>query len=121
MTGAGSIPCGLFPPELQRTGGAALLLLALWRLPVSALPAYRLCIFRRLTGHACPLCGITHGLLELAKWRWSEALAYNALSPMALVMIVALFWNTPFRSKLWTAGIAAFALYGVVRLCAPGA
>jgi hypothetical protein len=43
-------------------------------------------------------------------------LAFNALSPLAAAMLIALFWRFPGRSRLWTAGLSAFAVYGVIRI-----
>jgi hypothetical protein len=30
-------------------------------------------------------------------------------------MLLSLFWNRPWRARLWVVGIAAFAVYGVCR------
>jgi Protein of unknown function (DUF2752) len=77
-----------------------------------------LCLFHWLTGLQCPLCGMTHAMLALARGDWRAALHYNALSPLAAVMLATLFWNHPWRGRLWTAGIAAFGVYGIWRLVA---
>jgi hypothetical protein len=97
-----------------RLGGAALLLACLYFVTVPAEPRYRLCAFHWLTGLPCPLCGLTRGIFALAKGRLSEAEHFNALSPLGLVMLFSLFWHRQ-GTKLWTCGIAAFALYGVLR------
>lgn len=88
---------------------------------VPANPAFQVCGFHWLTGRPCPLCGLTHALFALAKGHAAAALHFNALSPLALAMLVSLFWSGPVRSHLWTAGMAAFAAYGVVRVFFPGA
>ena len=75
-----------------------------------------LCLFRALTGIECPLCGLTHAMLAFARGDWRAAIGYNALSPMAVAMMATLFWNHPWRERLWTAGIAAFGVYGVWRV-----
>jgi hypothetical protein len=62
------------------------------------------------------LCGLTRAVFELAKGHWRTAAGFNALSPLAVAMLLALFWNIPGRSRLWTAGLAAFAVYGVWRV-----
>lgn len=108
-----------------RFGGAALLLAFLYFVSVPAEPRYRLCAFHWLTGRPCPLCGLTRGLFALAKGRFSEAEHFNALSPLGFVMLFSLFWSRQPRARLlwttlswtrlWTCGIAAFALYGVLR------
>jgi hypothetical protein len=59
---------------------------------------------------------MTRAIFALSKGRVAQALAWNALSPLGLAMLFSLFWEHPFRGKLWTAGIVAFALYGVWRL-----
>jgi hypothetical protein len=38
------------------------------------------------------------------------------LSPLAFAMLFALPWNGRVRGHLWTAGLAAFAVYGVCRV-----
>lgn len=39
-----------------------------------------LCLFHRMTGHSCPTCGTTRGLLALAHGSWREGLAWNPLT-----------------------------------------
>jgi hypothetical protein len=59
-------------------------------------------------------------MFALAKGRWSEALGFNALSPLAFAMLAGLLWNdVPMRGRVWTWGIAAFAIYGVWRIFIP--
>src|SRR5271170_7104876 len=103
----------------RRLAGAALLLAFLYFVSVPAEPRYRLCAFHWLTGRPCPLCGLTRGIFALAKGRFSQAEHFNALSPLGFAMIFSLFWSGqcafPQRA-LWTSGIAAFALYGVLRV-----
>jgi hypothetical protein len=82
-------------------------------------PAFRLCAFHWLTGRPCPLCGLTRAGFELAKGHWRAAAGFNALAPLAFAMIFAALWNIPGRSRLWTAGLAAFAVYGVCRALFP--
>ena len=94
----------------------ALLFAVLWRFQLPARPAFRLCGFYWLTGRPCPFCGLTRALFELAKGHWGAALGFNALSPLAFAMLFSLFWNGPVRARLWTAGLAAFAVYGVWRV-----
>jgi hypothetical protein len=55
-------------------------------------------------------------MFALAKSHWGEALGFNALSPLAFAMIAGLFWNGPMRGRVWSWGIAAFAIYGVCRI-----
>ena len=99
-----------------RSSSAALLLLSLWWFELPDEPRIRLCGYQWLTGHLCPLCGLTRAVFALAKGRISQALAWNALSPLGFAMLFSLFWEHPLRGKLWAVGIAAFAIYGVWRL-----
>jgi hypothetical protein len=101
---------------MLRTSFAASLLAVLFLVPLPPEPRLRLCGFHWLTGYACPLCGLTRGLFALVKGHWSEAIHWNALSPLGLTMLLSLFWDHPFRARLWTVGIAAFGLYGVWRI-----
>jgi hypothetical protein len=49
-----------------------------------------LCLFRRLTGHDCPLCGMTRALCCLAKGEWMAGIHYHPLSPVVLAGILYL-------------------------------
>ena len=95
------------------------LLAALRWITLPAAPRWRLCGFHWLTGRPCPLCGLTRGLLELAKGHWRAALHFNLLSPLAFAMVFALLWAGPARARLWTVGLATFAAYGVCRVLLP--
>jgi hypothetical protein len=68
-----------------------------------------------LTGLECPLCGLTRALFALGKGHWMEALRFHALAPLAAAMLAALWWRRPWVARLWTCGIAAFAIYTVIR------
>ena len=94
----------------------ALAFLALARLEP---PAIHLCAFHWLTGRPCPLCGLTRAMFEMAKGHWRAALAYHALAPLAAVMLLAVLWEVPGRARLWNAGLAALAVYGVCRIVFP--
>ncbi len=83
-------------------------------------PAFQLCGFHWLTGRPCPFCGLTRAMFALAKGHWNEALGFNALSPLAFAMLAGLLWNdVPLRGRVWTCGIAAFAICGVCRIFIP--
>jgi len=99
-----------------RAAATAAVLLALASFTPPAEPRLRLCGFYWLTGRPCPFCGMTRALFALAKGHWSEALHFHALSPLGMLLLLSLFWQIPGRSKLWTASLAAFACYGVLRL-----
>ena len=80
------------------------------------LPDLPLCGFRWLTGRPCPLCGLTHAVFALANGRWTEALHWHALSPLAVLMLAALLFNPPRAARLWMPCFAAFGVYGVWRM-----
>lgn len=103
----------------MRAGGAVLLFLALALLAPPSAPPYSLCGFHWLTGHPCPLCGLTRGLFALAHGRWAEASHLNALTPLAFAMLFSLFWRGPARGRLWRGGVVAFAVYGTGRIFFP--
>jgi len=94
-------------------------LAALRYLEPPSLEPYSLCGFHCLTGRPCPLCGTTRALFALAKGNWGQALHFNALSPLALAMILTLFWPSSWRARLWPAGLVAFAVYGLGRVFFP--
>jgi len=103
-------------PFALQLAGTGLLLALLWWASPPAEPVFRACPFHWLTGKPCPLCGLTRGLCALGKGHWSQAIHFNALSPLGLVLLLSLFWNAPWHKRLWTCGIAAFAIYGVCRI-----
>ena len=56
-----------------------------------------LCIWKKLLGVACPGCGLTRGVCSLVHGRWTEAIEFNPLSPLAVGILL---WNIlcePFR------------------------
>jgi Protein of unknown function (DUF2752) len=99
-----------------RIAAAITIFLVLICVTPPAEPRWRLCPFHWLTGLDCPLCGLTRALFALAKGRWVESARFHALAPLAVAMLAALLWRTRWTRPLWTAGIGAFALYGVIRL-----
>jgi hypothetical protein len=103
----------------RRLALSALFLAALWAISIPAEPMLPLCPFHWLTGIPCPLCGLTRGLFALAKGRGSEAIHFNALTPLALAMLLSLFWPSAWRTQLWRSGLASFAVYGVYRITTP--
>ena len=95
---------------------ATLLFTVLYLVRIPARPAIRLCGFYWLTGMPCPLCGLTRAIFALAKGHVRGAIALNALSPLGFVMLFALFRRGPAQFRIWTAGVAAFAIYGIGRV-----
>jgi hypothetical protein len=102
-----------------RLGAVGLLLAVLWAASPPDEPAVRLCGFHWLTGRPCPLCGLTRALCALAKGRVAAALAFHALSPLVLAMLLSLAWPGRTRDRLWLAGLASLAVYGAGRLVYP--
>jgi hypothetical protein len=58
-------------------------------------------------------------MFALAKGHLTEAIRFNALSPLGFAMLFSLFWNGPVTGRIWTAGVGAFAVYGVCRVFVP--
>jgi hypothetical protein len=100
---------------VTRAAGAALLFAVLYFAAPQPHPAWTLCPFHWLTGLECPLCGLTRGLCAFAKGHWSEAVAFNALTPLGFAMLFALFWRHRLAGRLWSLGIVLFGIYGVWR------
>lgn len=61
----------------------------LWQPPDH--PRIRLCGFYLITGHNCPLCGLTRGVCAAAKGEWRQAFTFHPLSPLALAWLAAAF------------------------------
>jgi hypothetical protein len=100
----------------SRVAAALSVFALLWWFTPPAEPSVRLCGFHWLTGRDCPLCGLTRGLFALAKGRWSQAIHFNALSPLGFAMLFTLILDATWLTRLWTPGIAAFGIYGIFRL-----
>src|ERR1700675_2240274 len=92
---------------------AMVLFAVLWSFTPAAEPRFRLCGFYWLTGHPCALCGLTRAMFAMAKGHFAEAVRFNALASLGFAMVFALFWSGKITGRIWTAGMAAFAFYGV--------
>jgi hypothetical protein len=101
---------------LIRWALAAALFGALWIFTPPAEPRFHWCGFYWLTGYPCPLCGLTRAMFALAKGHLAEAERFNALAPLGFAMVFSLFWNGRMMGRIWSAGVAAFAAYGVWRV-----
>lgn len=55
--------------------------------PIERFPST--CLFRRLTGHRCPLCGLTHATRALTRGDLRGALAQHPLAPLLWAATVA--------------------------------
>jgi hypothetical protein len=49
-----------------------------------------LCIWKTLLGVPCPGCGLTRGVCFLMHGRWTEAIGFNPLAPLAVGILL---WN----------------------------
>jgi hypothetical protein len=47
------------------------------------------CLFHRLTGHPCPTCGTTRGLLAMARGDWKRSFLWNPLTMGGAVLVFA--------------------------------
>lgn len=56
------------------------------RLAGRDLPA--LCLIRRLTGHRCPGCGMTRGLVYLFRLKAQDGMKANLFSPFVLALLI---------------------------------
>jgi len=99
-----------------RAAAALSVFAVLWYFTPPTDPSVRLCGFHWLTSRDCPLCGLTRALFALAKGRWSQAIHFNALSPLGFTMLFALILDAAWLTRLWGFGVAAFAIYGICRL-----
>jgi hypothetical protein len=111
-------------------GGLALAFLRFY--PFSSNAPFPVCGFRWLTGHPCPLCGMTRALSCLTKGDWASAVHLNLLSPMVFGLLLVTigsvavqFFSPEFSfaadlglkcEKWWTACLALFAIYGFLRI-----
>jgi len=90
------------------------------------------CAFLWLTGRPCPLCGMTRALACLTKGEWVRAIQFNLLSPLVFGILLATIGSAVLqflaieircpadfglkRENRWTACLALFATYGVLRI-----
>jgi hypothetical protein len=51
-------------------------------------PVYPHCVSRALFNRPCPLCGLTRGVGQALRGRWSGACEANPLSPAVLVLML---------------------------------
>jgi hypothetical protein len=74
-------------------GGIALLILGAGRfLPILSLAPH--CVFRGLTGIACPTCGATRAIMHLSQGNILSAFAMNPLTTLCLISAVAWFFTS---------------------------
>jgi hypothetical protein len=100
---------------------ALLVSLAFW--DVAARPGPRLCLFQRLTGLACPACGLTRAAALAAHGRFAAAVALHpALPVLALEAAVAwVVWGVRLASgrrrlARWEAPVAVATAAALVLL-----
>lgn len=78
-----------------------------------------LCLFKLVTGHRCPLCGMTRATLHLFRHDFAGALHLHPLAPLVLVLVfgVGLGWLASaaagrpvprwLRARRWWIAVAA--------------
>ena len=98
---------------MWRWGALAVVVAVLWAATPPVLPV---CGFRWLTGHPCPLCGLTRAMFALAKGHVGEAVRWHALSPLAAGMMVGVVWNPARVARFWLPCLVMFGIYGVWRM-----
>jgi Protein of unknown function (DUF2752) len=126
------------PHYVRKQGGAvwevtvATVALAWFRFyPVQGHPRFTVCGFHWITGRPCPLCGMTRALSRLVNGNWVEAIHFNALSPIVLVVLCATLvggifqiagWDfggrvipVSVRKNFWSGFLLLFLGYGLLR------
>ncbi len=78
---------------LNRVAGASLILLVLLisifvnpervRLPV--------CIFRKITGHSCPACGLTRSFYAISHFHLLDSFRFHLMGPLIYFALIVLF------------------------------
>ena len=112
--------------QLQ-TAGVFLLLGLAYFLLTQLTPLRIPCIFQKITGFACPGCGMTHLCMQLLRLDFAgaagENLAAALLAPLWLAgILIRALWNPAWFSKgsraenilLW-GSVAVLLLFGVLR------
>lgn len=97
-------------------GTAAVAVLHQWAPPEGG--TFTVCLFRRLTGIACPGCGMTRALAHLAKGEWAAAVRDHPLAPLLAAEACAAWvaWGLPAADRLRArvvAGMDRLALWHV--------
>ncbi len=90
---------------------------ALYQAPL--VPEFRLCGFYWLTGWPCPLCGLTRAMSQLFHGHMRSAIELNALSPLVIVLLVALVWRAALPGWVWKWFGGAALVYDVWRILVP--
>jgi hypothetical protein len=122
------------PFRLASARRAVLCLAALALARVVDPPALRLCLFHRLTGRPCPLCGLTRSILATAHGRWSEAVHWHPFGPLVVAALAATAvvcliqavrpdWRfpevpSPWWRWTWPSIAIALAAFGIIRFFA---
>ena len=106
-------------------------LLAARFVPFHRLPST--CLFLRVTGYPCPTCGMTRSTEALAHGNLAQAVRFNALGPV-VVLLIGICWGCAVyalqtgrrsRLELWSRrhsktltalGLSVFLLAGVLRI-----
>lgn len=84
-----------------------------WWLSATGRHAFIFCLFRRFTGHYCPMCGMTRAFTAAMHGEWAHSLAENPMGlPLIIIGMLILLWQLlalrlkyHFRPGFW-AGVA---------------
>ena len=93
-----------------RIGAVIAVFAILWTYTPADGPSF--CGFHWLTQRPCPLCGLTRALFQLANGHWRQAMEYHALSPLVVVILIAM-WRR--AAMPWAHVLMLFLGYGVGR------
>ena len=107
--------------QLQ-TAGVFLLLGLAYFLLTQLTPLRIPCIFQKITGFACPGCGMTHLCMQLLRLDFAGAAGENLAAALLARILIRALWNPAWFSKgsraenilLW-GSVAVLLLFGVLR------
>jgi hypothetical protein len=74
------------------------ILTAGWWLPLEALPSWSGCLLKRISGWACPGCGLTRAFLVLSRGQIMQAFQFNPAGPL-LYAAFSMAWLLQFFPK----------------------
>ena len=99
-----------------RTGlvGALFTFFAVYSVPLT--PKIRLCGWYWLTGWPCPLCGMTRAMSQLFHGEFRSALELNALSPLVVIVLLALVWRPTLPRWMWKGLAGILVVYDAWRI-----
>jgi hypothetical protein len=77
----------------------ALMPLAIFALPVDYIiqHPHSICLFKNITGHDCPSCGLTRATLLCMHFRYSEAFMFNKLIVAVFPLLMYIWWRNFYK------------------------